>query len=226
MSSAASAAPAFLRDEFWIFTVAALNKDLPPPRLDFLFNGFKVFSLQADEDNGDFLLLDFEDVAEKLCKSKRGFKVRVPDDESPATTGLVFAKVFPGQIDSIDSAIDLVCQIFVEKSSWYQTVYGVPFENCARETLSSAAESDSDSEPEKISSTSPALEVVILRAVAHHQGCSYTVDRRYSTVLKDRGEAVFTFMRKSDWVIEMERLGHATLTLMRALNYCIKSRII
>lgn len=232
MSSAAPASSASsssnLREEFWVFTVAALTKDLPPPRLDFLFDGLRLFSLQADEDNGDLLLLDFEDAAEKACKSKRGFKVRVPDDDSPATTGLVFAKVFPGQIESIDAAIDLVCQYFTEKSSWYQSVYGVAFEYCekTKESVDSDAESAGDTDAaERILAESSALEVVLMRAVAHHQGCSYTVDRRYATVLKDRGNSVFTFMRKSDWVIEMEKLGHATLTLMRTLNHCFKDSI-
>src|SRR6056297_2214748 len=97
-----------LTNYFWTHTVAALSSGTPPPCMDFLFDGFRTFRLQAEGD--EFLLLDYEDEVSEENESKRGFEFDIEDEDAPC--GRAFAREFKGERNSIDQVIDQVCTYF------------------------------------------------------------------------------------------------------------------
>lgn len=191
-----------LTDYFWKITVAALANDLPPPKLDFYFDGFRAFSLQAEED--EFLLLDFEEVAEANCASQRGLSLRLEDDESAASTGHVFGESFVGTRDSIDDAIELVAAFYSQRDVWHRRLHG--------EHVAAAA------------NVPQMFDAVIARARIACDGVTFETDRRYVNVLQQRGKTLHVPVRQSDRAAQLETLGHATLTWLRVLRHWLGAR--
>lgn len=189
-----------LKDYFWTLTVQALSNGLPPPKLDFFFNGYRAFCLQAE--GSELLLLDFEDLAEPGAQSKRDFDFEIEDDESLASTGSVFMREFPGRPDSIDAAIAAVCQYFDAIGDWHQTVHSVPYDaqKCDRV---------------------PKLNATVSVPTIHYDCEQYQIQRRYRDVHAARGASMHCLSRQSDACAEWELLGHLTVNWLRAVDFTL-----
>jgi len=177
-----------LADYFFRSTVAALANDLPPPKMEFYFNGVRCFVLTADED--EFLLLDFEDVVRDVAqqRSKRKLKQMIEDEESLGVEQFVFADVFSGKYESVRAAIDLVCQFFERTCEWRD-----PSDACEK----------------------PFLNAVISRAIIKADSVVYETDRRYCNVEEARGDTMHQLKRQSDRAVALEQIGDVTLSWLR-----------
>lgn len=201
-----------LADYFWTHTVAALSGDMPPPRLDFLFDGFRAFSLLVDDTV--LLLVDYEDALDnETCQSKRGFEFDVDDEDAPGTTKRAFAREFSGSRASVDAAVDQVCTYFDAVEQWHETVHHVPYDAAQH---NGAADSDAGKK------SAPQLTVLLLRAVVRYDCEEYRVERRYRSVYTERGAAKHSLSRQSDRCAELALVGKATLEWLRAVHYTLE----
>lgn len=190
---------------FWTHTVAALSSETPLPRLDFLFDGYRAFSLVAD--GTELLLVDYEDVLESDSSvSKRGFEFDIDDDEAPGDAKRAFAREFPGVRASVDDAIEQVCAFYDKTEQWYETVHHTAFVKA---------------KDENSKRTAPQLTVLLLRAVVRYDCEDYQVERRYRTVYRDRGDAMHSLSRQSDRCAELAQMGCATLDWLRCAHHTL-----
>lgn len=191
-----------LADYFWTQTVAALSSGLPVPRLDVYFDGYRVFCLQADEQ--DLLLLDFEDeLVDDDTISKRNFDFDVDDDEAPGESGRVFACELTGARASVDKAIELVCGFFDDKQQWYRTVHHKDY--CANDQTQQ-----------------PKMTVMVSRAIVRYDCTEYKVDRCYRNVYEERSLAKHSLSRQTERGEHLCMVGTTLLNWLRVLMHTVK----
>lgn len=202
-----------LKDCFWTLTIQATASNLPRPKLDFYFNGFRAFCLQAEGD--EFLLLDYEDVIggekkaatnkkeeeEAETESKRGFEFMIEDEESHSASQKVFMRAFPGKPETIDEAIDLVAAFFNKIEEWHQTVHSIPFPG-----------------PEKLDRV-PRLDATISIPVVHFDCEEFQIKRRYKDVQITKGASMHCLSRQSEKCAQLEKLGGHVVNWLRAVTF-------